>query len=248
MYHRIYVCAQSLQSCPVLWDPMDYNLPGSSVYGILQARILEWVAMHFSRGSSRSRDHIQVFCFSCTASGFFLPMSHLGSLYRTYFCCWCFSVTKLCPTLCDPIDYGTPGLPVPHHLLEFAQVHVNLIGEAIQPSHLLSPLLLLPSFFPSIRVFSSELALHIRWSKYWGFSFSISSSNEYLELIPYRIGWFDLLAVQGTLKSTLLHHNSKASVLWCSDFFMVQLSHLHMTTGKIIGLPIWTFVPKVPDF
>ena len=228
MYHRIYVCAQSLQSCPVLWDPMDYNLPGSSVYGILQARILEWVAMHFSRGSSRSRDHIQVFCFSCTASGFFLPMSHLGSLYRTYFCCWCFSVTKLCPTLCDPIDYGTPGLPVPHHLLEFAQVHVNLIGEAIQPSHLLSPLLLLPSFFPSIRVFSSELSLHIRWPKHWSFSFSISPSNEYLGLISFRMDWLDLLAVQGTVKSLPQHYSSKAiNSLALSFLYSPTLTSIH---------------------
>ena len=97
---------------------------------------------------------------------------------------------------------------------------------------LLYPLLLLPSIFPSIRVFPNELAVQIRWPKYWSFSFSISPSNEYSELISFRIHWFDLLAVQGTLKSLLLHYNSKASILWHSIFFMVQLSHLYMTTGK----------------
>ena len=100
------------------------------------------------------------------------------------------------------------------------------------------PLLLLPSIFPSIRVFSNELALRIRCPKYWSFSFSIIPSNEYLRLISFRIDWFDLLAVQGTLKSLLQHHSSKASVLQCSAFFMIQLSHPYMTTGKIIALTI----------
>ena len=107
------------------------------------------------------------------------------------------------------------------------------------------PLFFLPSIFPSTRVFSNELALSIRWSKYWSFSFNISPSNEYSRLISFRIDWFDLLAVQGTLKSLLQHHGSKASILWCSAFFMVQLSHLYMTTGKTIGLTLWTFVGKV---
>ena len=112
---------------------------------------------------------------------------------------------------------STPGLPVPHYILEFAQVHVHSISDAIQPSHPLHPLLL-PSVFPSVRVFSNESTLRIRWPKYW--SFSISPSNEYSGLISFRIDWFDLLAVQGTQ-----HHSSKASVLRCSAFFMVQLSH-----------------------
>ena len=106
------------------------------------------------------------------------------------------------------------------------------------------PLLLLPSIFPSIRVFSNESALHIRWPKYWSFSFSISPSNEYSGLISFRIDCLDLLAVQGTLKSLLQHHSSKASILWCSAFFMVQLSHPYMTTGKTIALTICTFVSK----
>ena len=107
------------------------------------------------------------------------------------------------------------------------------------------PLLLLPSIFPSIRVFSNESALHIRWPKYWSFSFSISPSNEHPGLISFRINWLDLLAVQGTLKSFLQHHSSKASILWCSAFFIVQLSHPYMTTGKTIALTRWTFVGKV---
>ena len=107
------------------------------------------------------------------------------------------------------------------------------------------PLLLLPSIFPSIRVFSSESVLHIRWPKYWSFSFIISPSNEYLGLISFRMDWFELLEVQGTLKSLLQYHSSKASILWCSAFFMVQLSHPYMTIGKTIALTRWIFVGKV---
>ena len=135
------------------------------------------------------------------------------------------SVAQLCPTLCDPMNRSTPGLPVHHQLLEFTQTHVHRVSDAIQPSHPLlpCPLLLLPSVFPSIRVFSNDSALCIRWPKYWSFCFSISPVNEYSGLISFRIDWFDLLAVQGTLKSLLQHHNSKASVLPCSALFMVQL-------------------------
>ena len=116
------------------------------------------------------------------------------------------------------------------------------IESVILFNHLIlcCPLLLLPSIFPSIRVFSSESALRIRWPKYWHFSFSISPSNEYSRLIPFRIDWFDPLAVQGTLKSLLQHHSSKPSLLWCSAFFMVQFSHPYMTTGKTIALTRWT--------
>ena len=114
-------------------------------------------------------------------------------------------------------------------------------------NHLLlcQPFLLLPSIFTSIRDFSSESVLPIRWPKYWSFSFSISPSNAHSGLISFRMDWLDLLAVQGTLKSLLQHHSSKASILWCSDFFMVQLSHPYMTTGKTIALTRWTFVGKV---
>ena len=121
------------------------------------------------------------------------------------------------------------------------------IELVMPPNHLIlcRPLLLLLSIFPSITVFSSESVLHIRWPKYWSFSFSISPSNEYSELISFRIDWLDLLAVQGTLKSLLQYHSSKASILWPSAFFIVQLSHPYITTGKTIALTRWTFVGKV---
>ena len=155
------------------------------------------------------------------------------------------SVTQSCPTLCSPMDCSTPGFPVHHQLPELAQTHVHRVGYAIQPSlHLSSPSAL-PSVFPSIWVFSNESALRIRWPKYWSFSFNISPSNEYSGLISFRMDWLDLLAVQGTLKSLLQHHSSKASFLQCSAFFIVQLSHPNMTTGKIIGLTRLTFVDKI---
>ena len=113
--------------------------------------------------------------------------------------CCCCSVNKWCPILCNPMDCSTPNFPVHHQLLELAQTHVHGVSDAIQPSHPLSSLLLLPSTFPSIRVFSNELALHIRWPRYWSFSFSISPSNEYSGFISFRNEWLDLLAVQGTL-------------------------------------------------
>ena len=120
--------------------------------------------------------------------------------------------------------------------------------ESVMPSNhliLCRPLLLLPSIFPSIRVFSNESPLHMRWPKYWSFSFNISPSNEHPGLISFSLDWLDLLAVQGTLKSLLQHHSSKASILWCSAFFIAQLSHPYMTTGKTIALTRWTFVDKV---
>ena len=120
--------------------------------------------------------------------------------------------------------------------------------ESVMPSNhliLCHPLILLPSIFPSIRVFSNESALLIRWPKYWSFSFTISPSNEHPGLISFRMDWLDLLAVQGTLKSLLQHHSSKASILWCSAFFIVHLSHPYMTTGKTIALTRRTFVGKV---
>ena len=151
-------------------------------------------------------------------------------------------VAQSCPTLCNAMDCSTPGLPVHHQLLESTHTHVRWVSDAIQPSH---PLLYLPSIFPSIRVFSNEWALCIRWPKYWSFSFSISPSKEHPGLISVRMDWLDLLAVQGTLKSLLQHHSSKASILRCLGFFIVQLSHPYMTTGKTIALTRWTFVGKV---
>ena len=137
-----------------------------------------------------------------------------------------------------------PGLPVHHQLPELAQTSVHLVGDAIQPSHPLSSLLVPSSIFRSIKVFPSESVLPIRWPKDWSFSFSISPSNEYSGLISFMIEWFDLLAVQGTLKSLLQHHSSKASILWHSAFFIVQFSHPYMTTGKTTALMRRTFVGK----
>ena len=148
------------------------------------------------------------------------------------------SVTQSCLTLCDPMHCSMPGLPVQlqHQLPEFTETSNHLI--------LFCPLLLLPSIFPSNRVFSNESVLCIRWPKYWSFSLRISPSKEHPGLISFRMDWLDLLAVQGTLKSLLQHHSSKASILWCSAFFIVQLPHLYMTTEKTIALTRQTFVGK----
>ena len=158
------------------------------------------------------------------------------------------SVAQSCPTLCDPMNHSTPGLPVHQQLPEFTQTRVHRVGDAIQPSHPLSSPVLLPTIFPSIRAFSNESVLQTRWSKDWSFNFSISPSNEYLGLISFGIDWLDLLAVQGTLKSLFQHHSSKASILWHSAFFTVQLSHPYMTTGKPIVLTRQTFVSNVSAF
>ena len=143
------------------------------------------------------------------------------------------------------MNCSMPSLPVHHKSWSPPK---PMSSELMMPSnHLIPcrPLLLLPLVFPRIRVFSSESALHIRWPKYWSFSINISPSNEYSGLISFRMDWLDLLAVQGTLKSLLQHHSSKASVLQCSAFFIVQLSHPYMTTGKTIALTSWTFVDNV---
>ena len=149
------------------------------------------------------------------------------------------------------MDFRTRGFPVLYHLPEQQQQQSLLklmsIESMMTSNHfiLCRPLLLLPSIFPSIRVFSNESALHIRWPKYWSFSFSINPSNEYSGLISFRIDCFDLLAVQSTLKSPLQHHSSKASILWCSAFVMVHLSHPYGNTGKTIVLTRQTYVGKV---
>ena len=154
------------------------------------------------------------------------------------------SVAQLCPYLCDPMDgaacQASLSITISQSLFKVLSI------ESVMPSNhliLCCPLLLLLSIFPSIRVFSNESVLCIRWPKHWSFSFSISPSNEYSGLISFRMDWLNFLAVQGTLKSLLQHHNSKASILQCSAFFIVQLSHQYMTTGKT--LTRWTFVGKV---
>ena len=149
---------------------------------------------------------------------------------RAPYDCYCCSVAQLCPTLCDPMGCSMPVFPV--LLATFATILQHLLKlmsseSVIPPNHLILcyPLLFLPSIFPNIRVFSNESTLRIRWPTYWSFGFSISTPNEYSGLISFRINWFDLLAVQGTLTSPFQHHSSKASVLWCSAFSIFQLSH-----------------------
>ena len=155
------------------------------------------------------------------------------------------SVPQSCLSLCDPMVCSMPGFPVYHQFPELAQTHVHRVSDPIQLSHpLLSPSPLAFNL-PSIRIFSNESVLCIRWPKYWSFGFSISSSSEYSGLISFRMDWLDLLAVQGTLKSLLQHHSSKPSIVWLSAFFIVQLSHPYMTTGKTIGLTRRTFAGKV---
>ena len=138
-----------------------------------------------------------------------------------------------------------PGLRVHHQLPEFTQTNIHWVSDAIQPSHPLTSPFLWSSIFPSIRVFSSESALHFSWPKYWSFSFNINPSNEYSRLISFRMDWLDILAVQRTLKSLFQHRSLEAPVLWCSAFFIVQLSHPYMTTRKTIALTRQTFVGKV---
>ena len=222
---------------------VDCSLPGSYVNGILQARILEWAAIPFSRDTNgeksitRKVPIIQVYQFTAFCHSCFIhsPIPHLKTI--TSFS----SVSQLCPTLWDPMNRSMLGLPVHHQLLEFTQTHVHRVGDAI----LCHSLLLLPPIPPSIRVFSNESTLHMRWPKYWSFSFSISPSNEHPGLISFRMDWLDLLAVQGTLKSLLQHHSSKGLILRRSAFFTVQLSHPYMTTGKTIALTRQIFVGKV---
>ena len=155
------------------------------------------------------------------------------------------SVTQLCPTLCNPMDCSMPGFLVQYQLPKFNKF---MSIESVMPfKHpiICRPLLLPLSIFPNIRIFSYDSGLPIRWPKYWSFRFNISLSNEHSGLISFRMDWLDLLAVQGTLKSLLLYHTSKASIFLCSAFFIIQLSHPYMSTGKTIALTRWTFVGKV---
>ena len=155
------------------------------------------------------------------------------------------SVAQSCPTLCDPMNCSMPGLPVHHQLQDFTQTHVHWVSDPSNYLILCHPLLLLHPIPPSIRVFSNDSTLRMRWPRYWSFSFCTSPSNEHSGLISFRMDWLDLLAVQGTLKSLLQHHSPKASILQHSAFFTVQLSHPYMTSGKTIALTRWTFVGKV---
>ena len=154
-------------------------------------------------------------------------------------------MAQLCPTLATPwtaVCQASLSITNSQSLLKLKSI------KLVMPSNhliLCCPLFLLPSIFPSIRVFSNESVLHMRWPNYWSFNFNITSSNEYSGLISFRIDWFDILVVQGTLKSFLQHHSLKASILWCSVFFTVQLSHPYKTIGKTTALTVWTLVSKV---
>ena len=237
------------QSCLNLCDPMDCSRPGSSGLWYSPGKNTEVGCHSLFQGSSWLKDQTQV---SCIAGRFITIWATREALIVV-------DIGQINLGSLSPADH-----PVLWQSILTAEVHFMLskangvLGdrglsflfkyiELVMPSNhliLCCPLLLLPSIFPSIRVFSNESALRIRWSKYWSFNFSISPSNEYSGLIFFRIDWFGLLAVQGTLKSLLQHHSSKASILWHSALFMVQLSHLYMTTGKTIALTRWTLLAK----
>ena len=204
MFWKLLLLLSCFSHVPTLCDPIDGSPPGSSVPGILKARILEWVAISFS-------DDLKAVSLKeeISQSVQWLSCVRLFVTPRTAACQASLFIT----------NSRNPPKPMSIELVMSSTI-------------LCRPLLLLPSIFPNIRVFSNESALRIRWPKYWSFNFSISPSNEHPELISFRMDWLDLLAVQETLKSFLQHHSSKASILWCS----VQLSHLYMTTGKTIAL------------
>ena len=210
------------QSCPTLCDPMYCSLPGYSVHGIFQAIVLEWIAISFSRGSSR---YLYILYIS-------IQFSSVQSLSRVRL-------------------FATPWIAACQASLSITNSRsppkLMFIESMMPSSHLIlcRPLLLLPPIPPRIRIFSNELALRMRWLKYWSFNFSIIPSKEHPGLISFRMDWLDVLAVQGSLKSLLQHHSSKASILWLSAFFTVQLSHPYMTTGKTLALTRRTFVGKV---
>ena len=217
------------QLCPTLCDPMDYNLTGSSVHGVLQARILEWVAIFLLQGIfSTQGSNLHTLCLLCCRQILYL-LSHQGSPFSSV---QLLSSGRLFATPWTAACQASLSITNSRSLPKLMSI------ELVMPSNYLilcHPLLLLPSIFPSIRVFSKESALRIRWPKYWSFSFNISPSDEHSALISFRMDWSDLLAVQGTLKSLLQHNSSKASILWHSAFFIVQLSHPYMTTGKTIA-------------
>ena len=241
---NIFMCAKSIHSWLILCDPMVCNQL-ASVHGILHAKILEWVAMSSSRGSSRPRDQTQVSYFSCLGRRFFTTITTWEAIviHSVQFSSvqW-LSRVRLFVTPWIAACQASPSITSSRNLLKLMSIE-----SVTPPSHLIlcHPLLLLPPTPPSIRVFSNESTLRMRWPKYWSFNFNISPSNEHPGLISFRMDWLDLFAVQGTLKSLLQHHSSKASVLRCSAFFMVQLSHPYMITGKTIALTRWTFVDKV---
>ena len=223
----------SSSSCSVMSGSLwPHGPPGSSFHGIVPTRILEWVASFFSRGSSWPWNQ----AWSPTLQADSLPSEPPVQFS---------SVAQLCLTLCNPI---TAAQQASLSITNSWSLPKLMSVESLMPSNhliLCHPLLLMPSIFPRIRVFSNESTLCIRWPTYWSFSFNVSPSNEHPGLISFRMDQLDFLAVQGTLKSLLSHHSSKASILRYSAFFIVQLSHPYMTNGKTIVLTRWSFVGKV---
>ena len=243
------MCGLDAQLGPTLYDPMDYIPPGSSDRGILQARILDWVAISFSGTCSRSRYWTCVSCVSCIGRQILYSSATWVALFCLPHCIpWTVSQSVqslsrvwLCVTPWTAAHQASLSITTSWSSLRLMSIELVMDSMFTESNHLiLCRPLLPPSIFPGIRVFSNE-SVHIRWQKYWSFSFSISPSNEYLRPISFRMGWLDRLAVQGTFKSLLQHHSSKLSVLQCSAFFIVQLSHAYVTTGKTIALTRWTF-------
>ena len=238
---------------------MDCSLPVSSSYGIAQARILEWVAISFSKilpvpGIEPvllhgRQTHYSLRHFQCelqmiigpSLSGMKITVATIRHRYQ-------FSSVQALSRVRLFVTPWTTACQASLSITNSSSLPKLMSIESVMPSNhlfLWRPLFLLPSIFPSIRVFSTESALCIRWPKYWNFSFNISPSNEHPGLISYRMDWLDLLAGKGTLKSLLQHHSSKTSILRCSALFRVQLSHPYMTTRKTIPLTRWTFADKV---
>ena len=232
---HVGMSAELLQLCPTLCDRMDQSLPGSSVHGDSPGKDTGMSCHSLLQGIFLTQeDPTWLFCGSCIAGGFFtdsLLLNHWGSPISNYQ----FSSVQ---SLSRVWLFATPWITARQASLSITKsrslLRLMSIESVMPSSHLIlcCPLLLLPPIPPSIRVFSNESSLHMRWPKYWSFSFSISPSNEHPGLFSFRMDWLDLLAVQGTLNSLLQHHSSKASILLWSDFFIVQLSHLCMTTGK----------------
>ena len=242
---------------------MYHSPPGSSVHGVLPERILQWIAPSFSRGSFQTRDWTHVSCtdrrilyhWATTEAPIYLPLCNLLALEGTGVpLSWYMSPLYIVAVVQSPSCvrlFVTPWTAACQASLSFTiswSLPKFMSTTLVMPSsHLIlwHPLLLLPSIFPSIRDFSNESAVCIRWPKYWSFNFSISPSNEYSGLISHKIDWFDLIAIQRTLRSLLQHHSSKASILQCSAFFMVQLSQPHVNTAKTTALTMRTSVGRV---
>ena len=232
-YYVLHTCEVKVaQSYPTLCNTMD-----CTVLGILQARTLGWIAYTFSSGSSHPRNWTRL---SCVAGRFFTNLAIRKTPLHIFSSVESLSCVQLIATPWTAACQASLSITNSQTLPKLTST------ESVMPSnHLIVYHPLLPSIFPSIRVFSNESALCIRWPKYWSCSFNISPSSERSGLIPFRVNWLDLLAVQGTLKSLLQHHSSKASILWHSAFFIVQLSHPYMTTGKTTALTRWILIGKV---